>query len=69
MTQWGGQKKKKSTPPNHQSPGDARPAYIKRTNVRQIDHGGHFQLCIKARPAPEGLLAVNTKWIVIASLN
>lgn len=68
MTQWGGQKKK-IHPPNHQSPGDARPAYIKRTNVRQIDHGGHFQLCIKARPAPEGLLAVNTKWIVIASLN
>lgn len=59
----------KNSPPNHQSPRDTRPADIRRTNVHQIDCGGHFQLRIKARPAPKGLLAVNTKQIVIASLS
>lgn len=55
--------------PNHQSPGDACPADIRRTNVCQMDRGGHFQLCVKARPTPEGLLAVNTKWNVNAALS
>lgn len=34
-----------------------------------MDRGGHFQLRVKAGPTPEGLLAVNTKWNVNASLS
>lgn len=65
-TEW---KKKKNQIPQHQPPGDTRIADIRRTNVYQMDRGGHSQLHIKAGLAPEGLLAVSTKRIVIACVS
>lgn len=61
--------KKKNQIPQHQPPGDTRIADIRRTNVYQMDRGSHFQLHIKAGLAPEGLLAVSTKKIVIACVS
>lgn len=46
-------REKKSKSPQEQPPGGAGVADVGRTKAEQMDHGDHFQLCIKLDPLPK----------------